>query len=151
MIFGVWFGFAAAIRYADSPSLFAAVEHVNQALNPLLNRNRPAAPVDYEALIVTADHNTELTSVATLSPRGFHPVIAGGAQDALERVRTTEHPWELVVIDATLPGAATLTRALRDHLPAANIVAVQGHSGAQAVSRVLMERLSEPPRETLAN
>ncbi|MEO8370960.1 MAG: hypothetical protein ABI806_17390 [Candidatus Solibacter sp.] len=150
MILGVWVGFAGAIRFADSPGLYAAVGRVNHALSQL-NFEKFTATPECDALIVAADRNTELTSVATLSPRGYHPVVAAGAKDALERVRTTGHLWKLVVIDASLPGAATLTRALREQLPAANIVAVQGRSGAQAVSRMLMERLSTPARETVAN
>src|SRR6185436_18238789 len=65
MIFGVWFGFAAAMHYANSPKLYAAVGRFNHALSPLLNQ-KPTVPLDDDALIVTADHNAELTSVATL-------------------------------------------------------------------------------------
>ena len=145
MIFGVWAGFAAAIHYAGSPSIYAAVDHFNHAINPFINLEPPTPP-DHDALIVTSDHTTELTSVATLSPRGFHPMIAGGAKDALERVHAEGRVWKLVVIDSGLPGSTALTRVLREQLPGANFVAVQGRSGAQAVSRVLLERLSAPPR-----
>jgi len=149
MFLGVFIGFVVAVHLAGSPRLYAAVDRLNHKLTPVLNQ-QPHAPLDTEALIVTADHNTELTSVATLSPRGFHPVIATGAQNALERIGADVHVWKLVVIDASLPGAAALRRALREQLPAVDFIAVPGRSGAQAVSRVLMERLSAPVRD-LAN
>jgi len=144
MVLGLWVGFAIAIHYAGSPSIYAAVDHFNRAINPLINPE-PDPPPDHDALVVTADHNTELTSVTTLSPRGFRPVIAGGAQDALRRVHAEGHAWKMVVVDAGLPGSAALMRTLRAELPAATLVEVQGRVGAQAVSRVLMERLSTPP------
>ena len=61
MIFGIWFGFLAAIHYADSPKLYSAVDHFNHVLGPLLNP-KPPAPLDDDALIVTANHNTELSA-----------------------------------------------------------------------------------------
>jgi hypothetical protein len=151
MVFAVWVGFIVALHYAGSPRLYAAVQHLNRALEPLINFNQPPAALDIDALIVTADHNTELTSVATLSPRGYHPVLATGAKDALDRVATARRPWKMIVVDASLPGAAGLMRAVRAQLPATTIVVVQGNHGAHAVSRVLLDQLNTPPRQTVAN
>jgi len=142
MVIGVWLGFAAALHSADSSLIYAAVDHFNHAIDPRSNRGAAPSPLDHDALIVTRDHTTELTSVATLSPRGFHPVISGSPEDALIRVHSATLSWKLVVIDASLPGSAALTRTIRELLPSVNLIGVRGKHGSLAISSVLMEHLA---------
>ena len=100
-LLGVWLGFAAAIHSADSSRIYAAVDRFNHAVDSRSSRGAGPPSPDHDALIVTADRTAELTSVATLSPRGYHPVISGSSEDALARVRASAPSWKLVVIDAS--------------------------------------------------
>ncbi|MEO8596982.1 MAG: hypothetical protein ABI759_26935 [Candidatus Solibacter sp.] len=140
---GLFAGFLFAFHYADSPRLFRAVDHANSYLRPIFELRRAVVP-ELEALVVTADDQAALTAVATLTPRGYHPVPAVSARQALKLLSGGGHKWKLAVIDSSLPEYKLLPEAFKKVLPAGSIIVVQGHRGAQAVSRVLLERLNPP-------
>ena len=147
----VWIGFVLAIHGADSPKFYGAVDRLNKMLNPVVVSAASTDPLaEPDALVVTLDHAIELTATATLWPRGFHPVIAAGSTAALERVQRSAGLWRLVVIDTAIPEAEGLASELCHHVPAANIVSVKGHEGAQVVSGALLDRLRPGAPELVA-
>src|ERR1043166_3831756 len=56
-------------------------------LHRLVTTRPPAAqPEAQQALVITANRSYEIIVVATLSPRGFHPLLASSAREVLEQI-----------------------------------------------------------------
>lgn len=68
--------------------------------------------------------------------QGYEVVTAGSAEEALRRVRS-DHPYDMVVTDASMPGmsGAELVGRLRARLPDLRILVMSGHPG-EALSRL---------------
>jgi hypothetical protein len=93
--------------------------------NVLLWRSHAQAGEPARILVVTLDPRKELTVVATISPRGFDPLLARSL-DAVQAIIETDAPViGLAVVDENCPGAMSITRLLRKSLPATRILVLK--------------------------
>ena len=94
-----------------------------------------------QALIVTTDSRDRLTAVATLSPRGYHPLLAGSRQEVETQMAAHPGAVGLVVLDATLPDFPAIQQALTQSLPVGRIVILNAPHRTQDVGPILLARL----------
>jgi hypothetical protein len=73
--------------------------------------------------------------VATLSPRGFHPLLASSEREVLSQIRAYPGTLRLAVVDATLPDYAFIARALKDTLPIGSIIVLKGSHRSQDIGQ----------------
>jgi CheY-like chemotaxis protein len=92
-------------------------------------------------LVVTANRRDQLTAVATLSPRGFQPLLASSESEVLAQISAHPRTLSLVVVDSSLPGYARIRSALRDFIPIGGIIVLNGTHGSQDIGPMLLERL----------
>ncbi len=134
---GMLLGFVAAIYFGSSP----AFGGVSDQLHRMFAWHGKAEPEVRQALIVTADRRDQLTAVATLSPRGYNPLLARNRREVMSQIR--EHPGtlELAVVDDTLPDYSFIAHALNDVLPRGSIIVVKGSHRAGDIGPMLLDRL----------
>jgi hypothetical protein len=130
-------GFVIAVYFGSA----AALLHVKNQLHDVFEwRGRVAEPETRQALIVTANLRDQLTAVATLSPRGFHPLLASSKRDVLKQIREYPGAVSLAVVDAALPDYAMISRTLKDHLPAGSIIVLMPSHRSEDVVPMLLNR-----------
>src|SRR5260370_23624801 len=86
---GMLLGFVVTINFGTAPA-FGRVS--NQLHRMFVRRGESEAEVQ-QALIVTADRRDQLTAVATLSPRGFYPLLARNKREVMSQILA--HPGTL--------------------------------------------------------
>ena len=93
------FGFVALVSVSSA----AAFRNAKNQLHNLLDwRGNLTGTPDHQALIVTANPRDQLIAVATLSPRGFQPILAGNARQVRAQIRAYPGTLRLAVVDADL-------------------------------------------------
>lgn len=119
----------------------ARVVHIIDRFGDRLVPRAAAASDPDRVLIVTSDPARELTVIATLSPRGLEPLLARDLKGA--RSQLAAHPAKVrfAVVDAAVPGAASIARALGKTLPPGRIVTLPRGTSREAVGRLLLNRL----------
>ncbi|MCX6626789.1 MAG: hypothetical protein NTW28_04055 [Candidatus Solibacter sp.] len=126
---------------ASSGSAAAMVDAADRLLQQLDWRNWGAEPEVRQALIVTANRRDQLTVVATLSPRGFTPLLASSGREVLSQIRAHPGTLKLAVVDATLPEYAFIADSLKNILPVGSIIVLSGSEGPQDIGPMLLDRL----------
>ena len=116
----------------------AAIDHVRSVLSP---RAAVQQTEHARVLIVTRNPDRRLQVVATLSPRGFEPLLAENAREAGAQLASHSGVVRLAVLDGALPDAAAVERALRAALPAGRIIVLQASSPREAIGSTLLNRL----------
>ena len=116
----------------------SAAEHLRNFLVPqaAIQKTEPA-----RVLIVTSNPDRRLQVIATLSPRGFEPLLAETGDEAVEQFAAHSAAVRLAVVDTAVPNSAAIARALRAKLPAARIIVLQASSPREAVGSILLNRL----------
>jgi CheY-like chemotaxis protein len=132
------FGLAATLYFGRGPQNFGFANPLEPLFDRLGGSSESAAA---QALIVTADPRNRLTAVATLSPRGFSPLLAGNKSEVLSQIRNHPHAVKLAVIDTALPDFALIARALKDILPASRIIVLNASTRSEEVGPILLDRL----------
>ena len=97
---GMLLGFVAAINFGSAP----AFGGVSNQLHRMFAWRDKAEPDVRQALIVTADRRDQLTAVATLSPRGYYPLLARNRREVISQIRDHPGTLGLAVVDDTLAG-----------------------------------------------
>src|SRR5689334_8655807 len=77
-ILGMLFGLAIALHFGRLPQILGLTNPIDRLF---VWRGAVAEPAAGQALIVTRDPGSQLTAVATLSPRGFAPLLAGNKRE----------------------------------------------------------------------
>ena len=138
VICAVWIGFLVAFNLGSVPAHTGAGD--------LLQRlfawyGKPPEPEARPALVITANPRDQLTVVATLSPRGFNPLLAGSEREVRSQIRAYPGALKLAVVDATLRDYAGIVRALKDTLPIGSIIVLKGSHRPEDVGPMLLDRL----------
>ena len=97
-ILGMLFGLAITLYFGHVPQILGFADPLERLF---AWRGSEAKPAAEQALIVTTDPGSQLTAVATLSPRGFAPLLAGNKREVLSQIRTHPGTLRLAVVDAT--------------------------------------------------
>ena len=134
---GMLLGFVFAINFGGAP----AFGGVSNQLHRMFSRSGKAESEVRQALIVTADRRDQLTAVATLSPRGFNPLLARNKREVMSQIR--EHPGTLglAVVDDTLPDYASIAHVLNGALPMGSIIVLKGAHRSEDIGPMLLDRL----------
>ena len=137
-ILGMLFGLVITLYFGHVPQMLGLADPVDRLF---AWRGSQAEPVGGQALIVTADSRSLLTAVATLSPRGFSPLLAGNKREVLSQIRAHPETLKLAVIDASLPDYAVISRALKNVLPLRRIIVLTASTRSQDIGPMLLDRL----------
>ena len=98
-------------------------------------------PPDRQALVITASPRDQLIAVATLSPRGFQPLLASNARQVRAHIRAYPRTLGLAIVDATLPDYPSISRALKEKLPSGSIIVLTRSHRSEDVVPMLLDRL----------
>jgi hypothetical protein len=134
---GMLLGFVAAINFGGSP----AFGGVSNQLHRMFSRSGKAESEVRQALIVTADRRDQLTAVATLSPRGFYPLLAGNKREVMSQIRNHPGTLGLAVVDDTLPDYGSIAHVLNGALPAGSIIVLKGSDRSEGIGPIILDRL----------
>ena len=134
---GMLLGFVVAINFGTAP----AFGRVSNQLHQMFSRSGRAKSEVRQALIVTADRRDQLSAVATLSPRGFDPLLARNKREVMSQIRNHPGSLGLAVVDGTLPDYVSISRALNGALPAGSIIVLKGSHRAEDIGPMLLDRL----------
>ncbi len=137
-IVGMFFGLMITLHFGRVPQILGLADPMDRLL---AWRGGETEQFSAQALIVTADPGSRLTAVATLSPRGFAPLLAGNKREALSQIRNHPDTLRLAVVDATLPDYAVISRALKNILPVRRIVVLTASTRSQDIGPMLLDRL----------
>ena len=137
-ICAIFLGLAIAYSFRGAQTRGVAVDQINQLL---AWRFRPAEPEPRQALVITANRRAQLVVVATLSPRGFDPLLASSEPEVLSQIRSHPGTLKLAVVDATLPDYAFIARALKDTFPVGSIIVLKSSRRSQEIGPMLLDRL----------
>ena len=133
------FAFVAIVKFRDVPALLNAK---NKLDNLLEWRGNLSETQDRQALVITARPRDRLIAVATLSPRGFQPLLASNARQVHSQIRAYQRTLSLAVVDATLPDYPSISRALKEKLPSGSIIVLTRSHRSEDVVPMLLDRLS---------
>ena len=134
---GMLLGFAAALTFGTAP----AFGKVSDQLHRMFARSQKAEFATRQALIVTADSRDQLTAVATLSPRGFYPLLARNKREVVSQIRSHPGTLESAVVDGTLPDYASIARVLSGALPMGSVIVLKGSHRSEDIGPMLLDRL----------
>ncbi|SRR5260370_15498140 len=132
------FGFVVAVNLDGAPTFVGAVDQLHWLFAWC---DRVAEPDAEQALIVTANRRDQLTAVATLSPRGFYPLLASNEREVVSQIRAHPGTLRLAVVDDTLPDYAFIARALKGTLPIGSIIVLQRSHRSEDLGPMLLDRL----------
>ena len=146
-----WFEFSwptvifCAILLGGAAASQTSWENVVKSLDRLgtMMTARAAEPAKADfALVVTDDASRRLEVAATLSPRGFDPLLAQDAEQVRRQVN--EHVGAVVfaVVDGATPNAHAIVRALAQTMPREHIVLLAAGERRENVGPILLDRLS---------
>ena len=90
---------------------------------------------------VTASPRDQLIAVATLSPRGFQPLLASNARQVHAHIRAYPRTLGLAVVDVTLPDYPSISRALKEKLPTGSIIVLTRSHRSEDLVPMLLDRL----------
>ena len=131
-------GFVALVSFRDAPALLNAKNKLDDLLNW---RGNLSATPDRQALVITTNSRDQLIAVATLSPRGFQPLLAANARQVRAHLRADSGTLGLAVVDATLPDYPSISRALKEKLPSTGIIVLSRSHRSEDVVPMLLDRL----------
>ena len=137
-ILGILFGLVITLYFGHVPQILGFADSMDRLF---VWRGGEAEPAAGQALIVTTDPGSQLTAVATLSPRGFAPLLAGNKREALSQIRNHPDTLRLAVVDAALPDYAVIARALKNVLPVRRIIVLTASTRSQDIGPMLLDRL----------
>ena len=138
VICAILLGFIVAYNFGSAPAMVRATDDLHRLF---AWRDQSAKQETRKALVITANRTDQLTAVATLSPRGFHPLLASSRREVLAQIRAHPGTLKLAVVDATLPDYALIARTLRDSIPRGGIIVVKDPHRSQDIGPMLLERL----------
>jgi hypothetical protein len=101
----------------------------------------PPPPPPPEALVVTANRAAQLTVITAISPRGFHPLLAGTEQEVLAQIQAYRGTLRLAIVDSTMPDYARIARDLQRSIPANRIIVLKGPPRPEEICPLLLDRL----------
>jgi hypothetical protein len=131
-------GFTVSLTIGSLPSNVVLAKQLHRLFAP---RQRPAQPEARQALVITATRIDQLTVIATLSPRGFQPLLARTRREVLAQIRAWPGTLKLAVVDDTVPDYAFIAHVLKDHIPNGGIIVLKGSHRSQDVGAMLLTRL----------
>jgi hypothetical protein len=134
---GMLLGFVVAINFSTAP----AFGGVSNQLHRMFSRSGKAESEVRQVLIVTADSRNQLTAVATLSPRGFYPLLARNKREVLSQIQDHPGTLGLAVVDDTLPDYASISHVLKGALPVGSIIVLKGSHRSEDIGPMLLDRL----------
>lgn len=137
-IVGMLFGLAITLYFGHVPQRLGLADPMDRLS---AWRGAEAGQAAAQALIVTCDPGSRLTAVATLSPRGFAPLLADNKREVLSQIRTHPGTLKLAVVDATLPDYTVIARALKNVLPVHRIIVLNASTRSQDIGPLLLDRL----------
>ena len=144
---GMLVGFVVAINFGTAP----AFGRVSNQLHRIFSRSGRAESEVRQALIVTADTRDQLTAVATLSPRGFDPLLARDKREVISQIRNHPGSLGLAVVDDTLPDYASIARILSGALPTGSVIVLKGSHRSEDIGPMLLDRLGVLQSKRLAS
>lgn len=121
-----------------------------QAPTPPATAEKPRGPAERtwrgngHVLVVDDEDAVRATAAQMIAYFGFEVKQAGSGPQALDLVRTSPNPFDLVLLDLTMPGMdgyATFT-ALRELRPGLRIVVFSGYSAQDARARFAGQNLN---------
>jgi CheY-like chemotaxis protein len=101
----------------------------------------PLAEPEANALVVTANLKYRLAVVATLSPRGFQPLLASNGREVLAQIQAHPEALRLAVVDAAMPDYAFIARCLRKSIPNSGIIVLQRSFRFQDIGPMLLDSI----------
>jgi hypothetical protein len=135
----VLLGFVVAIHLGRTPGRNGATELFHWLLAP---RSQTVAAADFgQALVVTANSRDQLTVVTTLSPRGFHPLLASCEAEVQSQIGAYPGTVTLAVVDASLRDYVRIARTLKAILPVDSIIVLKSSRRSEDVGPMLLDRL----------
>ena len=134
---GMVLGFAAALSFGSAP----AFGKVSDQFHRMFTRSDKAESEARQALIVTVNRRDQLTAVATLSPRGFYPLLARNKSEVMSQIREHTGTLGLAVVDGTLPDYASIARVLSGALPTGSVIVLKGSHRSEDIGPMLLDRL----------
>src|SRR5260370_41892288 len=104
---GMLLGFVVPINFGTA----AAFGRVSNQLHRMFVRRGESEGEVQQALIVTADRRDQLTAVATLSPRGFYPLLARNKREVMSQILAHPGTLGLALRADTLPDYPFISHA----------------------------------------
>jgi hypothetical protein len=138
-ICAVLFGFVIAIFFSRAPGKNGPADLLERLFAP---HHQAADAIVGQVLIISANPGDQLTAVTTLSPRGFHPLLAGSDPEVLSQIQAYPGAVKLAVVDATLPDYPRIARTLKSNLPDNSIVILKSPHRSDDIAPMLLERLA---------
>jgi hypothetical protein len=94
-----------------------------------------------QVLVISADERRQNQAIATLTPRGFEPLLAGNLQEVQRQLAKRPASLRLVVLDAGLSDSESIAQALHACIPAEHILTIAESMRADAIGPLLLNRL----------
>jgi hypothetical protein len=94
-----------------------------------------------EALVITADPKDELTAVATLGPRGYHPLLANCEDQVHKQLEAHPGAIALAIVDARIPEYKSIEEQLKRVLPDTGILVLTVKHRTEEVGPFLLSKL----------
>jgi hypothetical protein len=134
---GVLLGLVIAIKSSGEPFIIGNITDQVQRLYAWYGSPRPESKV----LVITANRRFQVAVIATLSPRGYQPILAHSGHEALALIRANPRGLMLAVVDDTLPDYRSITRTVRGYVPAGGLIVLKGSARPQDIAPSLLERI----------
>jgi hypothetical protein len=139
-------GFVIAISFGSAP----AFGGVSNQFHRMFGWRGKAETEVRQALIVTTDNRDQLTAVATLSPRGFYPLLARNKREVMSQIRAHPGTLGLALVDDAVPDYAFIAHALKSALPTGSIIVLRGSHRPEDIGPMLLDRLGALKSKRLA-
>jgi hypothetical protein len=119
----------------DTPRLLHALDKVTHPFA------RPPEVTVERVQVVTANPERQFQVVATLSPRGFEPLLASSLRQVNLQMAAHAGGMRMAVVDGALADSAAIASALKGKLPPDRIVVLRADSKREAIGKLLLDRL----------
>jgi hypothetical protein len=101
----------------------------------------PALPARPEVLVMTTNLEDQTRIDLAVNPRGYQVVVAKTAADATRILRADANWIGVVVVDANLPGTASIITLARTLAPKAKLIQLLPRHAASEVSKMLVDAI----------
>ena len=137
VIIAVFAGLMISLYYSGPSREFP----LHRVYETFTRRSAPAAASQDRVLVVTANADRQLQVIATLSPRGFDPLLAGTLAEVTAQLAAHPGAIKFAVVDTALRDSAAISARLSAVLPTNRIVTLRPSYRRETIGPILLNRL----------